>query len=143
MKENDTNIFEKILCIFEFYFFTYHYLELFPIRDMHTTPLLPLSPRKRSFFRKIFYVDTYKKKSFGPQVRIWRPSSPQKLPYLPERCRLCWTEWNINFPIFIFQVMVDCIYNLLMSPQFPWVSATKNFFFHMWSSLLVFTRSVH
>ena len=48
------------------------------------------------------------------QVRIFRPPSPQKWPYLYKRCPLCWTEWKVNFPIFIFRVMVDCIYNLLV-----------------------------
>ena len=33
-------------------------------------------------------------------------------PYLNERYPLCWTEWKINFPIFIFWIMVACIYNL-------------------------------
>ena len=37
---------------------------------------------------------------------------PQKWPYLHERCKMCWNEWKIHFPIFIFWVMIDCIYNL-------------------------------
>ena len=43
----------------------------------------------------------------------------QKWPYLNEKCSLCWSVWKINFPIFIFWVMFDCIYNLQVTPNFP------------------------
>ena len=47
------------------------------------------------------------------QLRISRrtplPSLPQKWPYLQERCAQCWIEWKVNFQIFIFWVMADCI----------------------------------
>ena len=51
------------------------------------------------------------RRSLGPVPSKDTPPPPfQKWPYLHERCPLCWTEWKINFPIFIFRVMVYCIY---------------------------------
>ena len=52
------------------------------------------------------------------QVRICRSFDPPSPPrpshncsYFHERCAQCWIAWKINFTIFIFWVMVDCIYN--------------------------------
>ena len=56
-------------------------------------------------------------------------TTPQKWPYLHERCPLNWTEWKINIPIFaifIFWVTVDFVYNFPVSPSFVSMSPTKN-----------------
>ena len=45
------------------------------------------------------------------QLMICRPPS-QGWSYLHERCAHWWIEWRINFPIFIFLVIADCIHNL-------------------------------
>ena len=38
------------------------------------------------------------------QVRICRPSPPQKWSDFHERCAMCWNEWYINNVIFIFKL---------------------------------------
>ena len=71
------------------------------------------------------------------QVRIWTPPPlPQKWPYL---CPLCWTEWKINFPIFIF-ASYGWLYLQFTSslPQFSSVSPTKK----MLSKVSKFTRKM-
>ena len=44
------------------------------------------------------------------ELSIWIPP-PQKWTNFPERCAMCWSEWKINFPIFISQVIVDFVDN--------------------------------
>ena len=46
------------------------------------------------------------------QVRISRSLPSQFCFHFYERCAQCWIELNINFPIFIFWIIADCIYNL-------------------------------
>ena len=50
-----------------------------------------------------FWLFPIKNMHFFPHPRKWAD--------LDERCPLCWNEWKIKFPIFIFWVMVDCVYN--------------------------------
>ena len=49
----------------------------------------------------------------------------QKRSDLHERYPLCWNEWKINYPIFIFWVTADCIFNLRVTPGFSSASPTK------------------
>ena len=37
-----------------------------------------------------------------------------------ERCPLCWNEWKINFPIFIFWVVVDFVIKIIRIFWFFW-----------------------
>ena len=60
-------------------------------------------------------VNTFKALSQGRVCRTCSPTSPppQKLlPYLHKTCPVCWTEWKINFQIFIFRVMVDFVFKI-------------------------------
>ena len=51
------------------------------------------------------------------QLRICRPS-PQKWTYSHENCAQCWLKNKILFfPIFIFWVITDCIYNFTVTYQ--------------------------
>ena len=41
------------------------------------------------------------------QLRICRPTPPQFWCSFNERRAMCWNEWKINFPIFIFRFIVN------------------------------------
>ena len=54
----------------------------------------------------------WKKNSGYPHLWIGRsfPSSEVAI-FTWKMPTVCWNEWEINIPIFIFWVMVDCVYN--------------------------------
>ena len=67
------------------------------------------------------------------QLRICRPPLPLSFaPIFCDSCALCWIEWKIDFPIFIFWVMADCISNLRVTHRDFQVchQPTEHFFDH-------------
>ena len=48
------------------------------------------------------YVLSNKKLGSVPTKDMWTPS-PQFWCHFHKRCTMCWNEWKINFPIFIFR----------------------------------------
>ena len=46
------------------------------------------------------------------------PPPPQKLFHFNRRCAQCWMECKTNFPIFMFWVVADYIYNLQVTLDF-------------------------
>ena len=59
------------------------------------------------------------------------PPTLQKWPYIHERCAMFWNDWKINFPIFIFWVMVDFVCKVLRK-------CTKKSV-----KVIIFTRKMH
>ena len=88
---------------------------------------LPMHAKLKRSFR--YAVDanlfrlgsTNSKKKFGPFYflifKIQKPKTNlnffvQKCSNLYKRCGMCWNKWKINFPIFIFRIMVIFVFKI-------------------------------
>ena len=78
----------------------------------------------KTWYDMILNRNSYRKTSVAYHKTGFFPAKDMQIAYPPcrhncfhfhDRCAQCWIDWKINFPNFIFWVIADCIYNLLVT----------------------------